>query len=162
MKPLIIAAAAILPIVAAGLAGCAPIADTSYSSKVSNSRDFTRVGEVMLHVDVLENLPNCPGRACYPEKAKNLIYSELVYVGLNGSMQPIFRRRDSDILIEEMPPHRRVIQRFPEAKGQFTLDYSKGRLITMLDRTVEIIDASPAGVTFTVRHTPAAVTFTAQ
>ena len=67
-----------------------------------------------------------------------------------------------DIFIEEMPPHRRVIQRFPEAKGQFTLDYSKGRLITMLDRTVEIIDATPAGVTFTVRHTPAAVTFTAQ
>jgi hypothetical protein len=162
MKPLIIAAAAILPIAAAGLAGCAPIADTSYSSKVSNSRDFTRVGEVMLHVDVLENLPDCPGRACLPEKAKNLVYSELVYVGLNGAMQPIFRRRDSDILIEEMPPHRGVIQRFPEAKGQFTLDYSKGRLITMLDRTVEIIEATPAGVTFTVRHTPAAVTFTAQ
>ena len=72
MKPLIIAAAAILPIVAAGLAGCAPIADTSYSSKVSNSRDFTRVGEVMLHVDVLENLPDCPGRACLPGKSEKL------------------------------------------------------------------------------------------
>ena len=75
MKPLLIAAAAILPIVAAGLAGCGPIAETSYSSKLSNSRELTRVGEVMLHVDVIENLPDCPGRACLPEKAKTRVSS---------------------------------------------------------------------------------------
>lgn len=152
MKPPLIAAAAILPIVAALLAGCAPMA-ASYSSKPVNSREYVEVREIMIHVDVKEpagSIPNPLAAAGFAESVKDWGYSELVFVGLNTKHQPIFRRRDLDVVIKETPDHRMYVQRLPEKTTQFTLDYSKGRLIAMRKFTVEIIEATLAGVTFTV------------
>ena len=154
MKPTLIAVAATLLNAAAALA-CAPVLHGSFASKPLNSREFTAVNEVMLHVDV--KVPcedwwwNPFGIPDVSDRTIAGVYTELVYVGLNTRQQPIFRRRESDVVVQETPDRHKFIQRLPERAEQLTLDYSSGRLITVRDFTVEIIDATPAGVTFTLR-----------
>jgi hypothetical protein len=146
MKPPIIAAAASLLIIAIALAGCAP---TSYISKPINSREFVRVGEVVLHVDALEDWPvRTPD---FLGNGQDKGFSELSYVGLNHAMQPVFRRRDVDIVATAGPSQPEVLHRLAEVTSEFALDYSKGRLIVMRNHNIEIIEANHAGVTFTVQ-----------
>lgn len=140
MKPPFIATPAILPMVAIALAGCA----STQTSEPIGTREFVRVGEVMLHVDATEDVRAASGKA-------GRGYSELCYLGLNPAMQPMFQRRDVDFARGEMPAQPRVIGPSPEAAAKFALDFSKGRLIALRGRTIEIIEANPAGVTFTVR-----------
>jgi hypothetical protein len=159
MKPPIIAAAAILLIIAIALTGCAPLTPPGNTSKRLGSRDFTRVGEVMLQVYVRENPEDASGNANPPEKKaaglperpQDRGYSELGYVGLNTALQPVFRRRDVDVITKETPSQPKVIHHLPPVTMEFALDYSKGRYIRMRDHTVEIIEATPAGVTFSVQ-----------
>ncbi len=152
MKPLFIAAAAILLIIAAGLAGCGPnITQMSDASKPNGSREFTRVGEVMLHVDFVEEVPDAYIKAGFLEKTTHRGVSEICYMGLNRAQQPKFRRRDVDIVTMEAPHRSPAVRQSPEKKEEFALDYSEGRHITLRDRTIEIIDATPAGVTFTIQ-----------
>ncbi|MGO9484481.1 MAG: hypothetical protein ACLPX9_07840 [Rhodomicrobium sp.] len=140
MKPPFIATAAILPIIAIALAGCAG----PQTSEHIATREFVRVGEVMLHVDATEDV-----RAASAKAVRG--YSELCYLGLNPAMQPMFQRRDVDIVTGETPAQPKVLGKPPEAEAKFALDFSKGRLIALRGRTIEIIEANPAGVTFTVR-----------
>ncbi len=150
MKSPIIAAAAILLIIAIALAGCALFSETD-AGKPLASREFRRVGEVMFHIDAKQDLQDESGKAVVPESPRERGFSELCYVGLNAAMQPMFRRRDVDFVTGQTPGHRKVVWEAPEKTAEFTLDYSKGRYIPMRDRTIEIIEATPAGVTFTVQ-----------
>ncbi len=154
MKLSLIAAAAILLNSAAALA-CSPVLHGSFASKPLNSREFTMVGEVMLHVDV--KIPcdnwwwNPFGVPDVSNRTIGGVFTELVYLGLNPWQQPMFRRREADVVVQETPDHHKFIHRLPEKSERFSLDYSRGRLITVRDFTVEIISATPAGVTFTLR-----------
>ena len=151
MKPLFIAAAAILLIIAAGLAGCGPdITQMSDASKPNGSREFTRVGEVMLHVDFVEEVPDAYIKAGFLRTTRRGISAVYAYMGLNPAQQPKFRRRDVDIVTMEAPHRSPAVQQSPEKKEEFALDYREGRHIALRDRTIEIIDATPAGVTFTI------------
>ncbi len=140
MKPPFIVTPAILPIIAIALAGCAG----SQTSEHIGTRECVRVGEVMLHVDATEDVRAASGNA-------GRGYSELCYLGLNPAMQPMFQRRDVDIVTGETPAQPKVLGKPPEAEAKFALDFSKGRLIALRGLTIEIIEANPAGVTFTVR-----------
>jgi hypothetical protein len=154
MKLSLIAAATLLLNATAALA-CAPGVHGSFANRPLNSREYSAVNEVMLHVDVkipCENWWWNPfGIPDITDRTIAGVYSELVYIGLNTMQQPMFRRREADVIVQETPDHHKFIHPQPEKVGQFTMDYSRGRLITVRDFTLEIIDATPAGVTFTLR-----------
>jgi hypothetical protein len=97
-------------------------------------------------------------------------------MGLNAAKQPVFRRRDVDIMTNETTMSRsglrttfvdaqrngpgmtvtgistaaprEHVEALPPDTVEFALDLSKSRTITMRDRSVEIVDASAAGVNF--------------
>jgi hypothetical protein len=148
MRSPYIAAAAILLILAIALAGCAPVGETSVLTKPIGSREYVPRGEVVLRVDTRDVPPGDPGLANPLRKAEAQGFSELTYLGLNPSKQPMFRRRD--VQTAAAMPRGRVPVALPEASVEFTVDYSKGRLVTLRERTIQIIEATPAGVTFSV------------
>ena len=149
MKPSIIAAAATLLIIAIALGGCSLFAEDGNTDKPVGQRLFTRVGEVMIHIYAKENQMN--SIAVFEEKPKERGFSELVYVGLNTTMQPVFFRRDVDYAPNETASQPKVIHQPPEVTGQFAMDYRRGRLIPVRDHNIEIIEANQAGVTFTIQ-----------
>ena len=95
-------------------------------------------------------------------------------MGLNAAKQPLFRRRDLDIMTNETTMSRsglrtafvdaqpngagvtvtgvstsapqEHVQALPPDTVEFALDLSKSRTITIRDRSVEIVDANAAGV----------------
>ena len=142
------------------LASCAEAAQ--YSSKPTNSRDYTAVGEVIIRIDSEKDLPNPSGALELPGGTVDRGYTELVYLGLNSSTQPKFLRRDADIAAGAATladrslglPIRKLAQPPVRAAMEFSLDYSEGRHILLRGYTVEIIQASQAGVTFTVLPRP--------
>jgi hypothetical protein len=165
-----IAAAAILPVIAAALAGCSLFAEPGNTNRPTNQRLFTAKGEVMLHVYARENKQDAI--AISPEETKPRGFSELIYMGLNTTLQPVFFRRDVDYAPRETPPQPtpqplditgkfamymeppsqpRAVSQPPEVTGQFTMDYRRGRLIPVRDHNIEIIEANLAGVTFTIQ-----------
>ncbi len=149
MKSPYFAAAAILLILAIALAGCAPVSETSIVSKPIGSREYVSTGEVVLRVETREDMPNLFGNADWYGRIGSQGFSELCYVGINAAKQPVFRRRDVHTVAETPQP--KVPQPLPEATVEFAVDYSKGRLIAMRGRTIQIIEATPAGVTFSVQ-----------
>jgi hypothetical protein len=149
MRSPYIAAAAILLIIAIALAGCAPVGETSVITKPIGSREYVPKGEVVLRVDTREGVLDASGVANPLRKIESQGFSELTYLGLNPSKQPMFRRRD--VQTTAANPHGKVPRALPEASVEFTVDYSKGRLVTLRERTIQIIEATPAGVTFSVQ-----------
>jgi len=147
MKPPIIAAAASLLMIVLALAGCS--LEAGNTDKPVGQRLFTRVGEVMIHIYAWENRPD--SIVSFQEKPKERGFSELIYVGLNAAMQPVFFRRDVDYATAEAAAQPKVIRQPPEVTGQFTMDYRRGRLIPVRDHNIEIIEANLAGVTFTIQ-----------
>jgi hypothetical protein len=164
MKSPYFAAAAILLIIAIALAGCAPIGETSIVSKPIGSREYVSIGEVVLRVETREETPDMFENSGSFGKIGSQGFSELCYVGLNSAKQPVFRRRDVHTIPAAPPPPPspaaatapqpkapKAPPPLPEATVEFAVDYSKGRLIAMRGRVIQIIDATPAGVTFSVQ-----------
>jgi hypothetical protein len=150
MKSPYYAAAAIILILVFAIAGCAPASQTSIVSKPIGSREYVSVGEVVLRVETTADLPDIFGNTNYFGGLSSQGFSELCYIGLNASKQPVFRRRDVHISTP-MPPQSKAPPPLPEATVEFAVDYSKGRVVSLRGRAVEIIDATPAGVTFSVQ-----------
>jgi hypothetical protein len=164
MKSPYFAAAAILLIIAIALAGCAPVGETSIVSRPIGSREYVGTGEIVLRVETREGEPEMFENPGSFGKIGSQGFSELCYVGLNAAKQPVFRRRDVHTVpaLPPQPPPATLLSKaakapppppppLPEATVEFTVDYSKGRLIAMRGRVVQIIDATPAGVTFSVQ-----------
>jgi hypothetical protein len=157
MKSPYFAAAAIILILVFAIAGCAPASQTSVVSKPIGSREYVTVGEVVLRVETTADLPDMFGNTNYFGGLSSRGFSELCYVGLNAAKQPVFRRRDVHVSTpmpqqSKAPPQPKAPPPpLPEATVEFVVDYSKGRVVSLRGRTVEIIDATPAGVTFSVQ-----------
>lgn len=139
---------------------------------------FVSVGDVMLKVEVRESLPNAFGGADIFGRTRDRGFSDLRYMGIDPTGYPVFRRRDVDIITNEttmnrsgtgsavvtvppansgLPitgiisrPHAPSIQALPPDTIEFGLDLSKSRVLTIRDRTVEIIDANGAGVRYRI------------
>lgn len=165
---------------AALLSACAPVAQTSVSSRTLGTQAYSSVGDIMFRADAKESLPNAFGRADLFGRTRDRGFSELRYMGLNRANQPVFRRRDVDVLTNETTMSRSQadttvfsvaqpagagiivtgvatsspqanVQVLPPDTVEFALDLSKGRTITIHDHTVEIVAATQAGVTFIPR-----------
>jgi hypothetical protein len=146
--------------------------------KASGTRSYASVGDVMLRTDAKESLPNAFGSADVFGRTRDRGFSEIRYMGLNSAKQPVFRRRDVEILTNETTltrgggsstvmaqssggnafvsgfsstPQPEIIQPLPADTTEFPVDLSKGRTITIRDHTIEIIEATAAGVTFIPR-----------
>lgn len=158
---------------------CATVEQHAVASRASDVETFSSVGDVMLRVDVREDLPNVFGRADIYGRTRNLGFSEIRYVGLTQDGLAIFRRRDAEILTNEDTMNRSGfrtatvtaqpagqgigasgvatqapspnVQTLPPDTTEFTLNLAQGRIITMRDKTVEIIKATPSGIRFVIR-----------
>lgn len=158
------------------ITACAPVSQTSSLNKVSGERSYASVGDVLLRVNAQESLPNAFGKADIFGRTRESGFSELRYMGLNQAKQPVFRRRDVDVVSNAstmtrtpmsstvvtaqpagtgyiatgttMGPLRENTQVLPPDTVEFAIDLSKSRTITMRDRSIEIVEASAAGVNF--------------
>jgi len=148
-------------------------------SKPSGSQSYASVGDVIIRADATESLPNAFGKADILGRTRETGFSELRYMGLNQAKQPIFRRRDVDVvsnastmtrtpvstaMVTAQPsgagytatgiatgPLRENTQVLPPDTVEFALDLSKSRTITIRDHSLEIVDANAAGVIFITR-----------
>lgn len=164
---------------ALGAVGCATVEQQSSIDRPTNIQSFASVGDVVLRVNITEDLPNAFGRADVYGRTRDRGFSELRYVGLSPTGNPVFRRRDVDIQTNEttmntgglgtatvttqpygsgatstgvytLPPAPNV-QALPPDTIQFELNLAEGRIITMRDHLIEVVSANAAGVQFIVR-----------
>lgn len=171
------AAIAVLVLVTGG--ACATVEQEGRSSRPANVETFTSVGDVMLRVDVREDLPNAFGRADAFGRTRDRGFSDIRFMGLTADGLAIFRRRDVDIVTNETTVNRTglgtavvtaeqrgntitgtgivtrapapSIQALPPDTIEFTLDLRQGRIVTIREKTIEILDATPSGVRFVIR-----------
>lgn len=158
------------------MTACAPVSQTSTLNKPSGAQGYASVGDVLFRVDAKESLPNAFGGADVFGRTRDRGFSELRYMGLNTAKQPVFRRRDVDIMTNETTMNRSGlratfvdaqpngagvsataistsaprahVETLPPDTVEFALDLSKSRTITMRDRSVEIVEAGATGVSF--------------
>jgi len=167
---------------------CSPIEQRQQASRAAGEA-FASVGDVVLHVNVSDNLPNAFGRADLFGRRRDRGFSELRYLGLAPDGRAVFQRRDIDIATNEtvfsrMPnssfvgaqgqagftgnrfgsqgnagwiasgssiaPTPADIQLVPSG-GQFAIDLSQGRRVTIQGRAIDIVEATGAGIRFVVR-----------
>ena len=134
----------------------------------------------MVRIDAQESMPNAFGKADIFGRTRDRGFSELRFKGIAPSGFAVFRRRDVDIMTNETtmsraglgstvataqpmgqgvivsgvttqapPPNVAVL---PPDTTEFALDLYQGRIITIRDRVIEVIDANPAGVRFVIRQ----------
>jgi hypothetical protein len=165
--------------VAVMLSACAPVTQTANLNKASGAQAYASVGDIMIHAEAKESLPNAFGQADIFGRTREAGFSELRYMGFNKQKQPIFRRRDVDVVSNAstmtrtpvsvatvnaqssagsvtatgtaIGPLRENTQVLPADTVEFALDLSKSRTITIRDHAIEIVEATPAGVTFIPR-----------
>lgn len=158
-------------------AASAPIKTMTRVDRPIATELFVSVGDLMVRIEVRESLPNAFGGADIFGRTRDRGFSELRYIGVDAGF-PVFRRRDVDIITNEttvnrpgtgsavvnvpppnsgLPitgiitrPHAPNIQALPPDTIEFGLDLSKSRVLTIRDRTVEIIEATGAGVRYRV------------
>jgi hypothetical protein len=160
-------------------ASCATVEQHNASSRAIGSDGFVSVGDVVLRVEVTEDLPNAFGRADVFGRNRNRGFSEVRYMGVNSSGYAVFRTRDVDVVTNENTMNRTGLRTAtvlaePSGNGvvasgvgtqtpppsvqvvdpdtvEFTLDLSRGNVVTMRDRTILVHEATNNGVRFTVR-----------
>ncbi len=160
-------------------AACASVEQHGVVNRPINAEAFASVGDIVLRVDVQENLPNLFGRADIYGRKRDRGFSEVRFMGLSPNGRSVFRRRDVDIQTNEttmntmgfgtavvtaQPSGGGVVgsgvytqspapnvQTLPADTFQFELDLSLSRIITVRDRTIEILDVNASGVRFIVR-----------
>jgi len=84
--------------VAVMLSACAPVTQTANLNKASGAQAYASVGDIMIHAEAKESLPNAFGQADIFGRTREAGFSELRYMGFNKQKQPIFRRRDVDVV----------------------------------------------------------------
>jgi hypothetical protein len=161
------------------LASCGSIQQQEIANRPTGAETFASVGDIMLHVDVTENLPNVFGDADIWGRKRNRGFSEIRYMGLTPQGVAIFQRRDVDIVTNEdtmnrmgfgtatvtaqpagggviasgvvtqAPPPN--VNVLPPDTTQFTLDLSQGHVITLRGKTIDILKVTPSGVSFMVQ-----------
>jgi len=161
------------------LGACSTVETHSTPNRVIGTESFASVGDALVRVEVKEDLPNAFGRADLFGRKRDRGFSEIRYLGLDERGNPVFRRRDVDILTNETAVNRMglgtaavslqpvgnglfatgtstraappVIEALPADTIQFAMDLSQGRVITVRDQTIEIIEATASGVRFNLR-----------
>ena len=161
------------------MAACASVEQHGVVSRPINVESFASVGDIVLRVDVQEDLPNLFGKADLYGRKRDRGFSEIRYMGLSPNGRPVFRRRDMDIQTNETTMNTMGfgtavvtaqssgggvvgsgvytqspapnVQALPADAFQFELDLSLSRIITIRDRTIEILDVNASGVRFIVR-----------
>ena len=161
------------------LAACSPVTQTVTADKPLGVKTYASVGDVIARFGVKESLPNIAGNADIWGRTRDRGFSEVRYMGIGPSGQPVFRRRDVDILTNETTmsrsglatsvsttqptaqgtlttgigtrPQLEVIQPLPPDTLEFSLDLAQSRIITVREHAIEVVEASPAGVTFILR-----------
>lgn len=158
------------------LSACAPVAQTTSLNKPVGAQAYASVGDIVIRADASENLPNVFGKADIWGRTKETGFSELRYMGVNKRGQPVFRRRDVDVISNASTMTRTPIsattvnaqtngnnatgtalqirslqentQVLPADTVEFVLDLSKSHTVTFRDRVIEVVEANQAGVTF--------------
>lgn len=82
------------------LSACAPV-ETRYDLSRRSGESYASVGDIVLRVSKLEDLPNMFGRADLFGRTRERGFVEIRYVGLGAAGHPVFRRRDVDIISTE-------------------------------------------------------------
>ena len=158
------------------LTACAPVTQTANLNKPVGAQSYASVGDIVIRANATESLPNAFGQADVFGRTREAGFSELQYMGLNQAKQPVFRRRDVDVVsnastMTRTPLSTAVVNAQPYGAGttatgivvsplrehtevlppntvEFALDLTKSRTITIRDHSVEIVEATTAGVTF--------------
>lgn len=169
----------VLMVALSTVAACATVEQHARVSRPINAEAFASVGDVVVRVEVSENLPNAFGRSDIFGRTRERGFSEVRFMGLTSDNLAIFRRRDVDIQTNETTVNTMGlgtaavsversgsglvgtgiythapapnIQALPPDTIEFALDLRQGRLVTIRDRTIEVLDATPSGVRFIVR-----------
>jgi hypothetical protein len=162
------------------LFGCSPIRQETAVSRPAGVESFASIGDVMVRIDASESLPNAFGKADIFGRTRDRGFSELRFMGLAPNGVAVFRRRDVDIMTNETTMSRTGfgssvataqatgqgvivsgvttqapapnVAVLPPDTTEFALDLRQGHIITIRDRVIEILDANPSGIRFTIRQ----------
>lgn len=165
-------------LVFSAVAGCAPVEKHVTVDQPQRVELTAGIGDVIIRIDVIEDLPNLWGRADLYGRTRERGFSELRYMGMVGE-KAVFRRRDVDIMTNETTMSRSgfgttLVSVQPAGQGvvaygistqapgatmqaltpgtiEFTLDLQLIRTMTVRGKRLEIIDASPGLITYIIQ-----------
>lgn len=164
------------------LAACAPVRMQETPSRPPGEA-HAGIGEVMLRVSLRDNLPDEFGGADVFGRMRDRGFVELRYMGLDEEGRPTFRRRELEVDTNETVFHHmrpRTTTTFSGAakpgtgffgrstttaasqpvvssRGDevaFPMDLAQNRTLSLRGRSLEVLEASAAGVRFLVGPEP--------
>ncbi len=150
------------------------------SNVQENKETFASIGDVLVKVTLRESLPNAFGGADIFGRKRDRGFVEVRFMGLATDGRAVFRRRTVDIYSNEttmsrsgmrygsadvqydnnsahiqsysVGPQQATVQALPPDTVEFALDLTKGNLITIEDRQIQVLSADDAGVKFVVQR----------
>ena len=148
-------------------------------NRPENTEIYSSIGDVLVKVNLRESLPNLFGKPDIFGRKRDRGFVEIRFMGMTDDGRAVFRRRTVDIYSNETTMSRTpmysgtgnvtvtgntahistfgvgtagaTVEALPPDTVEFALDLSKYRIITIEDRTLEILSADPGGVKFIVR-----------
>jgi len=142
------------------------------------SVNYASVGNVILHVDKKEDLPNAFGNADIFGRKRDRGFTDIRYLGLDTAGHPVFRRRDVDIYSNETTMSRSgaqfstatayqngnsittsgfftstppaTVQPLPPDTTEFVINQGPGGRATVADHGIEILSIDNSGIGYRV------------
>jgi hypothetical protein len=137
---------------------------------------FASTGDIVLRITRTDDLPNLWGRADLYGRTRERGFEEIRYMGVNSVGLPVFRRRDVEIMTNEttlsrsgigstvataqpagngvimsgisMSPGQATMGALPPDTVEFTINPADGRVITVGDHGIEVLEFNAAGIRY--------------